>query len=82
MVPNPKFVFAVGSCACEGGIWVDTYKLVGGCDKVVPIDFHVPGHSPRPEVILDGFAVALGLAPKKVAPVEEWNAPDQMFRSF
>jgi NADH-quinone oxidoreductase B subunit len=81
-VPDPKLVVAVGSCACGGGIWYDTYNIVGGCDKVVPVDFYVPGCPPRPEAILYGFAVALGLAPKKVAPVEEWDAPDQMFRSF
>ena len=81
-VPDPKLVVAVGSCACGGGIWYDTYNIVGGCDKVVPVDFYVPGCPPRPEAILYGFAVALGLAPKKVVPLEEWDAPDQMFRSF
>jgi len=81
-VPDPKWVIAIGSCACGGGIWYDTYNIVGGIDKVVPVHFYVPGCPPKPEAILYGFAVALGLAPKKVAPVEEWDAPDEMFRSF
>ncbi|MEW6365840.1 MAG: NADH-quinone oxidoreductase subunit B family protein [Acidobacteriota bacterium] len=66
-VPNPKLTFAIGSCACGGGTWFDTYNVLGGADKVVPVDFYVPGCPPRPEAILYGVAVALGLVPKKVA---------------
>jgi NADH-quinone oxidoreductase B subunit len=67
-VPNPKLVFAIGSCACGGGIWFNTYNVLGGVDKVVPVDFYVPGCPPRPEAILYGVAVALGVVPKQVAP--------------
>lgn len=77
-VPNPKLVFAIGSCACGGGMWYDTYNVVGPLDKVVPVNFYVPGCPPRPEAILYGVAVALGLAPKKVAPVEESDLPVQL----
>jgi Ni,Fe-hydrogenase III small subunit len=66
-VPSPKLVFAIGSCACGGGSWFDTYNVLGGADKVIPVNFYVPGCPPRPEAILYGVAVALGLAPKKVA---------------
>lgn len=68
-VPAPKLVFAIGSCASGGGIWHDSYNVLGGANKVLPVDFYVPGCPPRPEAILYGVAVALGLAPKKVAPV-------------
>ena len=64
--PNPKLVFAIGSCATGGGCWFDTYSTLGGADKVIPVDFYVPGCPPRPEAILYGVAVALGLAPKTV----------------
>jgi Ni,Fe-hydrogenase III small subunit len=67
-VPAPKLVFAIGSCATGGGCWFDTYAVVGGADKVVPVDYYVPGCPPRPEAILYGVAVALGLAPKRVGP--------------
>jgi len=67
-VPSPKLVFAIGSCACGGGIWFDTYNVVGGADKVIPVDFYIPGCPPKPEAILYGVAVALGLAPKKAEP--------------
>lgn len=68
-VPAPKLVFAIGSCACGGGAWFDSYNVLGGADKVLPVDYYVPGCPPRPEAILYGVAVALGLAPKKAAPV-------------
>lgn len=68
-VPAPKLVFAIGSCAAGGGIWFDSYNIIGGAEKVLPVDFFVPGCPPRPEAILYGVAVALGLAPKQVAPV-------------
>jgi NADH-quinone oxidoreductase B subunit len=69
--PSPKLVFAIGSCAIGGGIWFDNYNILGGADKVIPVDFYVPGCPPRPESIVYGVAVALGLAPKKVAPIEK-----------
>ena len=66
-VPSPKLVFAIGSCSTGGNIWFDSYNTMGGVDKVIPVDFYVPGCPPRPEAILYGVAVALGLVPKKVA---------------
>jgi Ni,Fe-hydrogenase III small subunit len=66
-VPEPRLVFAVGSCATGGGSWFDTYNVLGGADKVIPVDFYIPGCPPRPEAILYGVALALGLVPKQVA---------------
>ena len=66
-VPAPKLVVAVGSCACGGGAWFDSYSVMGGADRVIPVDYYIPGCPPRPEAILYGVALALGLVPKKVA---------------
>jgi membrane-bound hydrogenase subunit mbhJ len=68
-MPAPKLVFAIGSCASGGGMWYDTYNVLGPIEKVIPVDFYIPGCPPRPEAILFGVAVALGIVDKKVSPV-------------
>ena len=68
--PAPKLVFAIGSCAIDGGIWHDSYNVVGGIDKVIPVNFYIPGCPPRPEAIVYGVAQALGLVTKKVQPIK------------
>jgi len=69
-MPAPKLVFAIGSCACGGGVWFDSYSVLGPVEKVIPVTYYIPGCPPRPEAIIYGVAVALGLVDNKVAPVE------------
>lgn len=75
-VPDPKLVIAIGSCATGGGIWHDTYNIVGGVDAILPVAFYIPGCPPRPEAIVHGVAVALGLLHKSVAPQSLAQLPD------
>ncbi len=69
-IPSPKLVFGIGSCAVGGGCWFDCYNVTGGADKAIPVNFFVPGCPPRPEAIIYGVALALGLVEKKSAPIE------------
>jgi Ni,Fe-hydrogenase III small subunit/formate hydrogenlyase subunit 6/NADH:ubiquinone oxidoreductase subunit I len=60
--PDPRIVVAVGACGCSGGIFGEgTYAAVGGVDRVVPVDVYIPGCPPRPQAILNGLLVAMGV---------------------
>ena len=54
-MPFPKLVVAVGDDACNGGIFVGTYAVNGGADKIIPVDLKIPGNPPTPREILKGL---------------------------
>ncbi|EQD24891.1 MAG: hydrogenase [Nitrospirae bacterium] len=54
-VPCPKKVLAVGDCALNGGIFRDSYAVLGGVDSVVPVDLHLPGCPPSPDDLLEAL---------------------------
>jgi ech hydrogenase subunit C len=62
---EPKVVVAVGICANSGGIFAECYNVVGGVDKVLPVDVYVPGCAARPEAIIDGVVKALSVLEEK-----------------
>jgi len=87
-MPQPKFVVAIGACACSGGVFNGCYNVVGGVDKVIPVTAYIPGCAPRPEALMDGVVKLLNaLSPPKPkkqakqeklveAPKEEVKPPD------
>ncbi len=63
-MPSPKFVVAIGMCACSGGIFDGSYNIIGGVDKVLKVDAYVPGCPPKPEAIMHGVIALLDAVKK------------------
>jgi NADH-quinone oxidoreductase B subunit len=58
-IPAPKFVIAIGACACSGGIFQGCYGVSQRLDKIIPVDVYIPGCPPKPEAIVQGVAKLL-----------------------
>lgn len=58
-MPDPKFVVAIGTCACSGGVFHDCYSVKGGIDTTIPVSAYIPGCPVRPEAIIDGVVKLL-----------------------
>ncbi len=58
-MPSPKFVIAIGACACSGGIFQGCYGVSQRLDKIIPVDVYIPGCPPKPEAIVQGVAKLL-----------------------
>ena len=57
--PAPKWVVAIGTCAVDGGMFADSYAVVGGVKDVIPVDMHIHGCPPSPIEILRGLMALL-----------------------
>lgn len=59
---EPRLVAAMGVCPITGGVFADSYAVIGPLDRLLPVDVYIPGCPPRPQAILHGLLVALGRA--------------------
>ncbi len=57
---EPRFVVAVGTCACSGGVFQGCYNVEEGIDKVIPVSAYIPGCPASPAAIIDGVVKLLG----------------------
>jgi len=58
-MPEPRLVVAVGACACDGGIFGESYATCGAVANVLPVDVTVPGCPPPPLEIMRGILAAV-----------------------
>lgn len=64
-MPEPKFVVAVGTCACSGGVFQGCYNVKEGIDAVLPVSVYIPGCPVSPQAIIDGVAKLLATLEEK-----------------
>ncbi|MDM7926338.1 MAG: NADH-quinone oxidoreductase subunit B family protein [bacterium] len=67
---EPKFVVAVGTCACTGGVFQGLYNVKGGIDRILPVSAYIPGCPVTPNAIIDGVVkllASLENPPKKAS---------------
>ena len=50
--PEPKIVVAVGDDAIDGGIFKNSYAVLGGVNSVLPVNYQISGNPPTPKKIL------------------------------
>lgn len=52
---EPKYVVAMGACSISGGPFLNSYNVIQGVDRIVPVDVYIPGCPPRPESLFYGL---------------------------
>jgi len=78
---EPKFVVAVGTCSCSGGVFKGCYNVRGGIDAVIPVSAYIPGCPASPAAIIDGVVKLLSTLEEKkpgikpAAAAQETPAP-------
>jgi len=73
-MPEPRVVIAAGTDACSGSIWTGP-EVLGGVDRVLPVDVYIPGDPPSPIALLHGLLLAAGRVSEASPPRLPGAAP-------
>lgn len=68
---EPKFVVAIGTCACSGGVFEGCYNVEAGIDTVLPVSAYIPGCPASPKAIIDGIVKLLQSVEADKCPVKK-----------
>lgn len=74
ITPDPKWVVAVGDCACTGGVFAGSYACEGPVKAVFPVDLHIKGCPPQPMALLKGLLALLETVSTPGNAVKKQNA--------
>ncbi len=66
--PRPRYVVALGECACSGGLFGESYATHGALSEVTPVDLCIPGCPPEPGFILQCLLTFLERLPASRLP--------------
>ena len=70
-MPEPKFVVAVGACACSGGVVRGCYNVNAGINDVIPVSVYIPGCPASPKAIIDGVVKLLASLEEKETKIKK-----------
>lgn len=78
---EPRYVVAMGACACGGGPFKEGYAVVPGIDKFIPVDVYIPGCPPTPQALMNGLITLQKLIDTQQIKTAPWysDAPSQIY---
>jgi NADH-quinone oxidoreductase subunit B len=71
-IAEPRYVVAMGACACSGGPFKEGYNVVSGIDLYLPVDVYIPGCPPTPQALMHGLIALQKKIDKQTIRAAPW----------